>query len=153
MNIYRYQNCVIFNLWNYHLPWADEYTEIQMHGLCIYNVITRQIRLWNKEHWINDKHFPLKEIENISEKTKLHIIDVIEHRAEVNSCPLNPTGVFDMNEDNGYYDFIFNNYIGNFLATQVKLKNQIELKNQFLSNNRNPNIIKDPYYMMRFNKK
>lgn len=118
MNIYRYKNCVTFNLWNYHLPWADCYPEIRMHALCIYNVLTREFRLF-------DSHDDAEIF--VSEDTRLHVIQTIESRVSINSSVSNPTGVWDMSPDNSLLPFVRRHYVGNPNAKPVKLQNQQEI--------------------------
>jgi len=144
MNIYRYKNCVIFNLWNYHLKWADKYPEIQMHGMCILNIITNQIRLWNREHWVNDTHFPLSEVLDISDELREHILDEVDKRARQSSSSSNPYGVWDINENDKLYPFIVENYVGNKDAKTTDLRNKYieDMKCSY------PTI--DPYYFQRF---
>lgn len=115
MNIYRHKNCVIFTIWNYHLPWADCYPEIRMHALCIYNVLTREFRLF-------DSHDDAEIF--VSENTRLHIIQTIESRVSINSSVSNPTGVIGMTMDNSLLPFVKRHYIGNPNARPVKLQNQ-----------------------------
>ncbi len=118
MNIYRYKNCVTFNLWNYHLVWADCYPEIKMHALCIYNVLTREFRLFDS---CDDAEI------FVSENTRLHIIEAVNSRAEQNRSLNCPTGVLDMSPDNSLLPFVKRHYVGNPDAKQVELQNQIEI--------------------------
>jgi len=140
MNIYRYKNCVIFNLWNYHLSWADCYPEIKMHAMCIYNVITREFRLFNRSD-------NTEIIVAVSAKTRLHIIEVFNKRARLNSCYLNPTGIWDMTPDHERYDTIVANYVGNPNTNTTVLPNQEEIHREYLKDNLNPKITrtKPPY--------
>ena len=159
MNIYRYKNCVIFNLWSYHLEWGNDYPEIQMHGICILNIITNQFRLWNKSHWIDNEHIPLNEVKEYSEKTRLHIIDEVHSRARQNCSETNPTGISELSADNVNFDFMVENYVGNLDAVQAKLNNQVEVNKQYYMENLNPKIVRttvdkiDPYYFQRFRRK
>lgn len=118
MNIYRYKNCVTFNLWNHHLAWADCYPEIRMHALCIYNVLTREFRLFDSE---DDAEI------FVSENTRLHVIETIESRAAQNWSITNPTGVFDMAADHHLLPFVKRHYVGNPNARPIKLSNQREM--------------------------
>ena len=156
MNIYRYKNCVIFNLWSYHLEWGNDYPEIQMHGICILNIITNQFRLWNKSHWIDNEHIPLNEVKECSENTRLHILEESCKRARQNCSPQNPTGVFDLSVSNTNFEFMVENYIGDPNTVQAKLNNQVEVVRQHFLENLNPKIVRttidkiDPYYFQRF---
>jgi hypothetical protein len=162
MNIYRYKNCVIFKLWNYHLKWAYCYPEILMHGTCIVNVITNQIRLWNN-YYDNSERSRRIEVTDISENTRKHILDQLSERARQNSSHHFITGVADI-EDEIYdfmkdcQDFVFirENYIGDVTQNKITLKNQYRVWMDYQSENGNPKIVKtkpdkiDPYYMLRF---
>ena len=139
------------------MPFRDEYPEIQMHGTVIYNIITKQFRLWNREHWVDKKHFSLAEVTEISEKTRLHVIEEIEKRAWLNSNMDYPTGVFDISPDNKVdYSFVVENYVGNPDTRQTELSNQYAMYRIYENENCNPKIVRtsspkiNPYYMLRF---
>jgi len=158
MSIYRYKNCVLVQLWNYHMsPWGDAYPEIQMHAKVVYNIITKQFRLWNDEHWSYGKHFPLAEVTEVSETTRLHVIEAIERQAWLDSSIDNPTGTFDISPDNkSCYAFMVENYVGNPDTRQTALSNQYAMYRLYENENCNPKIRKseppkiNPYYMLRF---
>ena len=135
MNIYRYKNCVIFNLWNYHLSWADCYPEIKMHATCIYNIVNLQFRLFDRSD--NAEITVL-----ISEKTRLHIIKTINSRVIDNSSEQNPTGIWNISKDDPSRDLLIENYVGNPDAKLVSLKNRRRAYFKHLNENLNSKIVR-----------
>jgi hypothetical protein len=135
-------------LYNYHLAWAEEYPEIEMHAVCIVNVITNQIRLWETENYV--------EITDISEKTRNHILNELDKRAKQYCYEFCLTGIRDIDEKDSRYNFIIENYIGNINNPTVELKNQVIALREYYRENSNPKIVRtsiekiDPYYMLRF---
>ena len=45
MNIYRYKNCLKFRIWNCTLP------QIDGHATCIFNIVTKEFRLFKYGTW------------------------------------------------------------------------------------------------------
>ena len=93
MNVYKYKNCLKLNIWNSNTP------EIDGHAICIFNVVSKEFRLFKFGTWggINYiKKLPIKEITEISEDTKNGIIENVDKRLRLLSDEHRPTGVYNI---------------------------------------------------------
>ncbi len=146
MNVYRYKNCLKLNIWNSTAP------EIDGHAICVFNVITKEFRLFKFGTWGGLTYItklPLKEIIEISEKTRESIIDYVYRRLRVYANEYKPNGTYDIIEQiereadsrfngetkywwhykkDGILDlyiedfyFIYDNYVGDIEEKEVEL--------------------------------
>ncbi len=145
MNIYRYKNCLKFNVWNCILP------QINGHVICIFNIISKEFRLfkfgtWGGLTWY--KNTPLTEIKDI-EPLRDYIKKTITKRIRRNSSEFNPDGTIDIidsivNEMDLSYSwksykpgdlldiylkdffFLFDNYVGDINKKEEKVSDYYE---------------------------
>lgn len=161
-NVYRYKNCLKLNLWNCN--WDNNLPDIDGHATCVFNIITRQFRIWLRPKCVENVWTKLTEITNYSEKTRLYVLNAVERRLSENCSESFPTGVIELEgRFNTEFDstkswwkksdmlesymkklfFIFDNYVGNLNTVAARLVNQQKLRCQSMSKGI------EPSYMLR----
>ena len=126
-NIYRYKNCLKVILYNCN--WDNNLPEIDGHATCIFNVVTRQFRIWLRPKCIDNVWTTSTEITNYSEKTRLYVLNAVEKGMGYNSSMSFPTGVIELTDASEYpweqeiLALIKDNYIGDIDTTPAKLPN------------------------------
>ena len=159
-NVYRYKNCLKLTLFNCN--WDNNLPDINGHATCVFNITTRQFRIWLRPKCVDNVWTKLTEITNYSEKTRLYVLDVVERRLSENCSESYPTGVIKLSDRfNTEFDstkswwsrsemldfyiselfFIFDNYVGNFNTVEARLVNQQKLRCQSMSKGIEPSCM------------
>lgn len=160
MNIYRYKNCLKFNIWNCTIP------QIDGHAICIFNIISQEFRLfkfgtWGGLTWITET--PLVEITDITDEIREYIKKTIKSRIRSNSNDICPTGTWDIvkeveqyqnlrkwehYEKDGLLDsylnmfyFLHDNYVGDRSEEEVNILDYYDTWTSYCLKNLNPKIV------------
>jgi len=161
MNIYRYKNCLKFKIWNCTLP------QIDGHAICIFNIISKEFRLFKFGTWGGLTYYtetPFVEISDITDEIRELVKRVVIRRIHQNSSGSFPDGTIDIVNSivsdmdlskpwNHYtpdgllniyiedFFFIYDNYVGDVNEEEVKVSDYYENWTTYCLNNLNPKIV------------